>query len=251
MPRFVLFCFCCSFFLFFFVVLFFIFFEISTTSPYHWVDYYIGLWYNQGWGGEEKKKHAVVWYLKAINGGNAEAMYKLANSYAEGDLGLTQSLTIASELYALAAEKGHAEARYNLGVRYFHGRGVEIDFNRCVDLWEQSAKQGDVNAQFNLCDMYRKGSEDNENGNPMTIPVNHPLHFRWALAAAKQGHAKGQVYTGDCYEEGWGVEPNLVSAFEWYMKAAEQEDARAQYKIGEYFEEGHKQGFRNRRWCAT
>jgi len=26
------------------------------------------------WGGEENKKHAVVWYLKAINGGN---VYKL------------------------------------------------------------------------------------------------------------------------------------------------------------------------------
>ena len=48
--------------------------EISKTSPYHWVDSYIGLWYDKGWGGEENKKHAVVWYLKAINGGN---VYKL------------------------------------------------------------------------------------------------------------------------------------------------------------------------------
>ena len=66
------------------------------------------------------------------------------------------------------------------------------------------------------------GSLDNENGNPMTIPKNLPLHFKWALAAAKQGHVRGQSYTAECYEKGWGVEQNEDSAFEWYLKAAEQ-----------------------------
>ena len=86
--------------------------------------------------------------------------------------------------------------------------------------------------------MYREGSLDNENGNPMTIPKNHPLCFRWALAAAKQDHIGGQAYTAECYEKGWGVEPNHASAFEWYMKAAEQEDSFAQRRTGICFEEG-------------
>ena len=212
--------------------------EIAKTSPYHWVDIYIGRWYEKGWGGEENKKHAVVWYLKAIKGGDAQAMYNLAAAYAKGDLGLTQSDTKAIELLTLAAEKGNAYARYNLGHHYNDGEGVEIDFNRCAELWEQSAKQGYVSAQFNLCDLYKDGSLDNENGNPMTIPLNHPLHFKWALAAAQQGDKDGQVYTADCYANGWGVERNLVSAFEWYMKAAEQDDSIAQYCVGRYFEEG-------------
>jgi TPR repeat protein len=212
--------------------------EIATTSPYHWVDYYIGMWYFKGWGGEEKTNQAVVWYAKAIKGGNAESMFNLGIAYAHGNLGLTQSLTKANELLALAAEKGHAEARFNLGVLYEHGTGVEIDFNRCVELWEQSAKQGCVNAQFNLANIYRDGSGDNENGNPMTIPKNHPLCFKWALAAAKQGDGEGQTYTGDCYKRGWGVERNYASAFEWYMKAAEQEEVNAQYYLGQFFEDG-------------
>ena len=61
--------------------------EIATTSPYHWVDYYIGEWYDNGFGGEEKKKHAVVWYLKASNGGNVHAMYNLGIAYEKGNLG--------------------------------------------------------------------------------------------------------------------------------------------------------------------
>jgi len=213
--------------------------EIATTSPYHWVDYYIGEWYNNGWGGEEKKKHAVVWWNKAINGGNAQAMVNLAFAYSNGNFGLTQSWTKANQLWALAADKGHAHARYNLGNSYRNGRGdLAIDFNRCVELWDQSAKQGDVKSQYNLSDLYRDGSLDNENGNPMTIPVNYPLHFKWALAAANQDHIGGQAYTAECYEKGWGVEPNVESAFEWLMKAAEQEDDEAQYFIGRDYEDG-------------
>jgi len=221
--------------------------KIARTSPYHWVEYFIGTWYHNGFGGEEKKNQAVEWYSKAINGGNAAAMYSLAFSYmyANGGirsgaraLGLTKSATKANELYALAAEKGHAMARFNLACSYRDGTGVEIDFNRCVELLEQSAEQGYVHAQCNLADVYRDGSGDNENGNPMTIPKNDPLHFKWALAAAKQDHVDGQAYTAVCYEEGCGVEPNNESAFEWYMKAAEQEDEDAQYCVGRFFENG-------------
>jgi len=216
--------------------------QIATTSPYHFVDNYIGRWYGKGYGGEVNKKHGVVWYTKAINGGNSVAMNSLALAYENGDLGLTQSHTKANELYALAAEKGHAGARFELGFNYENGSGVEIDFNRCVELLEQSAKQGHVNAQFNLANIYRFGSEDNENGNPMTIPQNLPLHFKWALAAAKQGNVDCQKYTGDCYDEGLGVEPDLDSAFEWYLKAAEQDDDYAQFMIGRIFEIGRGTG---------
>jgi len=212
--------------------------ELAKTSPYHWVDYYIGRWYDKGFGGEGKKKQAVVWWNNAINGGNEQAMFDLAIAYEDGDLGLTQSITKANELYALAAEKGNAVARSNLGHNYQSGLGVEVDFIRCVALYEQSAKQGHVKAQFNLSDMYRDGSLDNENGNPMTIPKNHPLHFKWALAAAKQNHIGGQAYTAECYENEWGVEQDYASAFEWYMKAAEQDDDVAQHCVGRFFEFG-------------
>jgi TPR repeat protein len=212
--------------------------QIATTSPYHWVDFYIGIWYEKGWSGEEDKKQAVVWYNKAKNSGNAGAINNLGVAYFHGNFGLTQSLTKANELYALAAEKGHTNARYNLGNDYRIGRGVNIDLNRCVELWEQSAKQGHANAQFALCNLYRDGSQDNENGNPMTIPKNHPLHFKWALAAAKQGHVGGQAYTAECYESGWGTERNFHFAFEWWIKAARQNDAIAERCLGQFFEHG-------------
>jgi len=135
--------------------------EIGTSSPYHWVDFYIAEWYENGWGGEEKRNQAVAWLEKAVHKGNTAAMNELGVCYHDGDLGLTQSDTKANELFALAAEKGHSMARFNLGYSYRLGTGdLAIDFNRCVELYEQSAKQGHVDAQAALARIYFFGSED-------------------------------------------------------------------------------------------
>jgi len=212
--------------------------EIATSSPYHWVDFYIADWYGyaKGWGGEEKKNQAVVWFKKAVHNGNTEAMNHLGRSYHRGGLGLTQSATKANELYALAADKGNAKARFNLGNSYREGRGhLAIDFNRCVELWDQSAKQGIVDAQVALSDMYHLGSRD---GPPMTIPVNPQLSCRWCLAAAQQGHVNAMVDTGYAYDRGSGVEQNDESAFEWYTKAAEKGNKYAQFNLGVFYERG-------------
>ena len=210
--------------------------EIATSSPYHWVDYYIGLWYRMSWGGKEKKNQAVKWFEKAVHNGNTQSMYDLGVHYDNGSFGLTQSAIKANELYALAADKGHALARFNLGLSYRDGDGVEIDFNRCVELFKQSAKQGHVEAQGNLGDMYELGSQD---GPPMTIPVDPQLSFRWYLAAAKQEDVNAMVKTGFAYSTGRGVEQNDESAFDWFMKAAEKGDESAQCNVGVLYEKGY------------
>jgi len=210
--------------------------EIGTSSPYHWVDYFISEWYERGFGGEEKKNQAVVWLEKAAHKGNTEAIFASGFCYHKGDLGLTQSATKANELWALAADKGHALARFNLGISYRYGKGdLAIDFNRCVELWEQSATQGLVEAQASLGEIYCFGSED---GPPMTIPVDPQLSFRWNLAAAKQEDVDAMMNIGYAYDEGDGVEQNDESAFEWFMKAAEKGDEDAQFNVGVFYEIG-------------
>jgi len=210
--------------------------EISTSSPYDWVDYWIGKCYKSGFGGEEKKNQAVAWFEKALHKGNTLAMNNLGVYYHKGKLGLTQSFTKANELWALAADLGHAKARCNLGNNYYKGRGdLAIDFNRCVELWEQSATQGLVEAQASLGEIYCFGSED---GPPMTIPVDPQLSFRWNLAAAKQEDVDAMMNIGYAYDEGDGVEQNDESAFEWFMKAAEKGDEDAQFNVGVFYEIG-------------
>ena len=47
--------------------------------------------------------------------------------------------------------------------------------------------------------------------------------------AAEQGDDKAQYYLAKCYEEGKGVEKDLVKAVEWYAKAAEQGEKKTQF----------------------
>jgi TPR repeat protein len=210
--------------------------EIRTSSPYHWVDFYIGMWYQRGWGGEEKKNQAVVWLEKAVHKGNTRAMNTLGIFYDNGDLGLIQSFTKAHELFALAADKGCATARFNLGNSYKKGRGgLAIDFNRCVELWDQSARQGLLEPQISLANMYQTGSRDDP---PMTIPADPQLSFRWNLAVAKQGDVIAMFNIGYAYSRGRGVVQNVDSAFEWFEKAAEKGYQVAQNNLGVFYEKG-------------
>lgn len=60
---------------------------IAKSSPYHYVDYLIGQWYQWGWGGEEKKNQGVVWAERAAHKGNTRAMFNLGAMYENGELG--------------------------------------------------------------------------------------------------------------------------------------------------------------------
>ena len=102
-------------------------------------------------------------------------------------------------------------------------------------MWEQSAKQGLVDAQASMGDVYRLGSKD---GPPMTIPVDPQLSFRWMLAAAKQEDVDAMKIIGGAYFTGEGVEQNSELAFEWILKAGETGDEGAQYMLGYCYEKG-------------
>ena len=45
-------------------------------------------------------------------------------------------------LWEGAAEQGHAEAQYNLGVMYDHGHGVDVNYKKAIEWFEKAAEQG-------------------------------------------------------------------------------------------------------------
>ena len=49
-----------------------------------------------------------------------------------------------------AAERGDAQAQFNLGAMYAKGRGVSQDDAEAVRWFRQSAEQGDAQAQFKI-----------------------------------------------------------------------------------------------------
>jgi len=64
---------------------------------------------------------------------------------------------MATEWYRRAAERGHADAQYNLGFMYLLGEGVQANPNEGLRWLRLSADQGDESAIRLIADLYRDG----------------------------------------------------------------------------------------------
>lgn len=84
------------------------------------------------------------------------------------------------------------------------------------------AEQNDADAQYELAEAYRTGTNVQEN------PVEA---LRWYRAAAELGLADAQNNLGAMHLAGHGTEKNPAEAVYWYQKAAEQEQLHAQFNL--------------------
>lgn len=89
---------------------------------------------------------------------------------------------------------------------------------------QQSAEQGNANAQLMLGTMY----EDGVGG----LPSDLRLAAHWYEKAAKQGYMKAQYNLGLLYEDGRGVNQDFKQAAYWYEKAADAGFSEAQNNLG-------------------
>jgi TPR repeat protein len=124
----------------------------------------------------------------------------------------------ALELFTKAADQGHAQAQYNLGVMYENGQGVEQDFKEAVKWYQKAADQGLAYAQYNLGVMYEKGQG---------VEQDFKEAVKWYQKAADQGDAYAQYGLGFMYDNGKGVEQNNVTAYAWWNIAATNGDQDA------------------------
>lgn len=102
----------------------------------------------------------------------ADPLSDATGAYAAGDYAK------AAKLYGPLAEKGNAEAQYNLGVMYRAGRGVPQDYQKARKWYRLAAEQGNALAQFNLGWMYAGGK-----GVPQDYVQSH-MWFNIAIANA-------------------------------------------------------------------
>ena len=162
-----------------------------------------------GIGVVRDQDEAVVWYRKAAEQGYADAEYKLGLMYEEGR-GVKRNQQLAYKLIRQAAhqdhvfasfyfihvykedcraedgerclrraaEKGHPEAQFGMGIRYLnavHGKDVA----EALDWLRKAADQGYADAQNKLAFMYEFGDD---------VGKDRGVAMHWYQEAAKQGH---------------------------------------------------------------
>ena len=80
------------------------------------------------------------------------------------------------------AEKGDADAQFNLGVMYSKGQGVPQDYKTAVKWYTLAAEQGVASAQTNLGWMYDKG---------YGVKQDNVYAHMWGNIAASNGNENG------------------------------------------------------------
>lgn len=109
------------------------------------------------------------------------------------------------------ADKGNADAQYDIGEMYEKGSGVATDVKKAFGWFEKSAAQGHIKAQFKVAYMYYKGQG---------VDSNVKKAFQLMDKPANDGNVRAQYYLAQMYANGDGVNTDLEEAFTWYSRSS-------------------------------
>ena len=182
----------------------------------------LGEIYSQGRGMLRDHDEAAKWYRLAAEQGLPAAQFKLAK--------IVGDTSTALELYKLAAEQGHPEGQVNLGLAYLKGGGVDRSQNDALDWFQRAAAQCNVDAQFQLAKMHRRGQGG--------AKASAAEELKWLKLAAEQGHTEALQMLSARYAAGEGVEQNMSMALKSAQRAAEQGHPTAQFDLAEAYAKG-------------
>lgn len=136
--------------------------------------------YDEGFGVEINKIHALAWHLKAAEQGYPAAQNHIGSCYQNGQ-GVPQDEAEAVVWYRKAAEQGYAAAQANLAWCYDTASGVAQDHIEAVKWYRKAAEQEEETAQFNLGVHYEWGSG---------VDQDKQEAMKWYRKAADKGYEK-------------------------------------------------------------
>ncbi|EPS38404.1 hypothetical protein H072_7863 [Dactylellina haptotyla CBS 200.50] len=174
-------------------------------------------------------KEGVKWLKRATEAADYQypnAPFELGRIHEVGDeKDLFKDPGYSAQLYAQAAELGHAEASYKLGEAYEKGLlECPQDAALSIHYYTGAAELGFAPAQLALCAWYTVGA-------PPLLEPDEAEAYAWAMKAAERGLAKAEYTVGYFTEMGIGCVRDEVGANTWYVRAAEHGEERAKLRL--------------------
>lgn len=87
----------------------------------------------------------------------------------------------ALPLFRRAAEQGHDEAQYALGLIYINGRGTSVDYSEAAEWFRRGAEQGNLDCLYMLGCCYDEG---------WGVPKDDIQAYAWLSLAADTGYIR-------------------------------------------------------------
>ena len=132
--------------------------------------------------------------------------------------------------YSNAAEHGHKEAQYQMGMAYKEGNGIYQDLQEAYKWFEMASQSGHINSLFEIgtyCYYRTDGHKDDKKA------------LKYLSSAAKGGHPDSQILIGTMYRDGKGTNRNIIKSINWFKEAAEKHmNAEAYLYLAEIYEDG-------------
>jgi len=121
--------------------------------------------------------------------------------------------SLALEHFRQAAAEGESRAATALGLMYYKGEGVTLNFKTAMRWFEKASNAGETKAMSVLCFMHYQGQ------------VEQTRDFlsaaKWCRKAADAGDNKAQFNLGVMAANGHGLEQDLVASYQWLTLSME------------------------------
>lgn len=199
----------------------------------------LGKYYYSGIGVEQDYDQAWLWFNKAAESDNAEALFYMGQMVDNG-LGVPKSPGYAAAFYITAADQGYAEAEnaitvsgleFEAGKAYYFSADSWLDYKKAFNWMQKAADKGNDWAYEYLGAMYQEGKG-------VTKSDTKAFAAYLKVATNKEYDDIGKLRVGEMYYSGQGVAQDYTKAFEWLVKSAANKNAIAQAKVGEMYYQG-------------
>ncbi|MBQ3276101.1 MAG: toll/interleukin-1 receptor domain-containing protein [Oscillospiraceae bacterium] len=171
-------------------------------------------WYGRLGCPKDTQRSAAL-YEECAKAGNARAQYLMSSNYYHGD-GVDRDYELAKMYANLALEQKHIYAWRRWGKFFRDGLAVPQDFKTAREFYENGAKMGDYNCFNKIGDMLYHGW-----GGPVDY-AEAVRYFREGEKAPAFGQSyclqRAKMALGRAYERGEGVERDLSAAAEKYLE---------------------------------
>jgi len=157
---------------------------------------------------------ASVWVASLATPVSAQSVKAGIEAWQKSDY------SAAVAIWRPLAEKGDADAQFNLGQAYRLGRGVPINLAAAQSWFERAADKGHVDAQTTL------GLLLFQNG-------NHTGGLRWLKVASDQGEPRAMLVYGTALFNGDGVPQDPILGYAFVSRAAAQGLQAAKDTLGQ------------------
>lgn len=114
--------------------------------------------------------------------GDADALFNLGQVYRLGR-GVAVNPPLAEDYYRRAGDAGHAGAQGALATIYYYDYGTRPRRGQAITLWRQAAAAGDAPSQYILAVLHYNGQD---------VPKDLMQAYAWALLAAEGGLEEGR-----------------------------------------------------------